>query len=198
MDNESSSKSEIIRVAKELFQQYGLNKTTIDEIAATARKSKATIYQFFNNKEDIFVEILMEEFRSLNDFVISEVNKQKNSTDELKTYIRTTISEAKKRLLLYSLLKGELKSCLMNHNNIKHDIDLFEKEVAKNIIYNGMQTGEFSKKHEPYLDYIAYYVINFTRGIILQLILYEESNTHLKDDDVFEVLIDIMIKGLKD
>jgi len=198
VENESSSKSEIMRVAKELFQQYGLNKTTIDEIAATAKKSKATIYQFFNNKEDIFVEILMEEFRSLNDFVISEVNKQKNSTDELKIYIITTISEAKKRLLLYSLLKGELKSCLMNHNKIKHEIDIFEKEVVKNIVYNGMQTGEFSKKYEPYLDHIAYYVINFTRGIILQLILDEESNTHLKDDDIFNVLIDIMIKGLKD
>ncbi|HQP70199.1 MAG TPA: hypothetical protein PLK90_07340, partial [Clostridiales bacterium] len=135
---------------------------------------------------------------SLNDFVISEVNKQKNSTDELKIYIITTISEAKKRLLLYSLLKGELKSCLMNHNKIKHEIDIFEKEVVKNIVYNGMQTGEFSKKYEPYLDHIAYYVINFTRGIILQLILDEESNTHLKDDDIFNVLIDIMIKGLKD
>lgn len=198
MENESLSKSEIMRAAKELFLKYGLNKTTIDEIAGSARKSKATIYQFFNNKEEIFVEILMEEFRSLNDFVISEINKQKNSTDELKTYVKTTISEAKNRLLLYSLLKGELKSCLLNHNKIKHDIDIFEKQIVKNIIYNGMQTGEFSKKYEPYLDHIAYYVINFTRGIILQLILDEESNTHLKDDDIFNVLIDIMIKGLKD
>jgi len=198
MENESLSKSEIMKAAKELFLEYGLIKTTIDEIATTARKSKATIYQFFNNKEEIFVEILMEDFRSLNDFVISEVNKQRNSTAELKTYVRTTISEAKKRLLLYSLLKGELKSCLINHNKIRHDIDFCEKEVVKNIIYNGMQTGEFSKNYEPYLDHIAYYMINFTRGIILQLILDEESNTHLQDGIVFEVFLNMTIKGLKD
>jgi AcrR family transcriptional regulator len=193
-----TAKAEIMKAAKLLFQRYGFNKTTIEEIASNARKSKTTLYQIFSNKEEIFTEILLDEGRSLFDHVISEVSKQKNSASELKTYISTTISEAKKRLLLYSLLKGELKSILINHKQVKHDIDLFEKEVVKNIIYNGIQTGQFSNKYERYLDYIAYYVINFTRGVVLQLILDEDSNAHLKDDDIFEVLMNMMIKGLKD
>lgn len=198
LKREPTPKAEIMRAAKVLFQKYGFSKTTIEEIASAARKSKTTLYQLFSNKEEIFTEILLDEGRSLFDHVISEVNKQKNSASELKTYISTTISEAKKRLLLYSLLKGELKSILINHKQVKHDIDLFEKEVVKNIIYNGIQTGEFSKYYEQYLDHIAYYVINFTRGVVLQLILDEESNSHLKDDEIFDVLMNMMIKGLKD
>ncbi len=195
---EPTPKAEIMRAAKLLFQKYGFNKTTIEEIASDARKSKTSFYQIFSNKEEIFTEILLDEGRSLFDHVISEVNKKKNSASELKTYISTTVSEARKRLLLYPLLKGELKSILINHKQVKHDIDLFEKEVVKNIIYNGIKTGQFSKNYEQYLDYIVYYVINFTRGVVLQLILDEDSHDHLKDDEILEVLMTMMIKGLKD
>ncbi len=193
----SENKKDIMTAAKDLFLRYGLAKTTIDEIAASAKKSKSTIYQFFSDKENILVEVLNEEARSLFQHVVSEVNKQTNSREELKTYIQATLSEVKKRLLLYSLLKGELKTSIISYNKVKSDIDMFEKEVVKNIIFNGIKTGEFSGHYESKLDYIAYYITNFTRGLILQLILNEEYNEHIDADDNFNVFTEILIKGLE-
>ncbi|MGD9707905.1 MAG: TetR/AcrR family transcriptional regulator [Candidatus Delongbacteria bacterium] len=196
-NKDTKNKKEIMKAAKELFIKYGLNKTTIDEIAETARKSKTTIYQLFSNKENILVEILNDEARAHFDCVVSEVNKQTSSINELKAYIKTTICEFKKKFLLFSLVKGEIKTSLLSHYQVRKEIDMFEKEVVKNIIFNGIKTGEFSEYYEPKLDYIAYYITNFTRGLMMQLILDEENNLHIDDDDNFNVFTDILIKGLE-
>ena len=40
-------------------------------------------------------------------------------------------------------------------------------------------------------------ITNFTRGLILQLILNEEYNEHIDADDNFNVFTEILIKGLE-
>ena len=43
---------DIINGAKKLVQQYGLKKTTMEDIAKAAGKSKSTLYYYFKDKED--------------------------------------------------------------------------------------------------------------------------------------------------
>ncbi|RZM17605.1 MAG: TetR/AcrR family transcriptional regulator, partial [Pedobacter sp.] len=52
-------KESIIRAAKELFRKYGYHKTSVNEIARKARMAKATIYKYFESKEQILDAILM-------------------------------------------------------------------------------------------------------------------------------------------
>lgn len=54
------NKSYIINAAKELFHKKGILKTTVDEIALAADCSKATIYVYFKNKDDIYYHIVFE------------------------------------------------------------------------------------------------------------------------------------------
>ena len=51
----------IIDAAKKLIQQYGLNKTTMEDIAKAAGKGKSTLYYYFKSKEDIFDEVIKQE-----------------------------------------------------------------------------------------------------------------------------------------
>ncbi|MEJ2884475.1 TetR/AcrR family transcriptional regulator [Pedobacter sp. GR22-6] len=52
-------KESISRAAKELFRKYGYHKTSVNEIAKKARIAKATIYKYFESKEQILDAILM-------------------------------------------------------------------------------------------------------------------------------------------
>lgn len=45
---------EILKAAKELFMQYGVKKTTIDDIAKTANIAKGSVYLIFSSKEALF------------------------------------------------------------------------------------------------------------------------------------------------
>ncbi|PZR32764.1 MAG: hypothetical protein DI538_19000 [Azospira oryzae] len=54
MEKVDIAERDIINSAKKLMQQYGLKKTTMDDIAKAAVKSKSTLYYYFKDKEDIF------------------------------------------------------------------------------------------------------------------------------------------------
>ena len=47
----------ILDAAGARFQRFGYSKTTMEEVAADAGISKGTIYIYFQNKEDIFLEL---------------------------------------------------------------------------------------------------------------------------------------------
>lgn len=55
----------ILDAAKALFQEYGVAGTTVDDIAYAADCSKATIYVYFKNKDDIYYHIVYERMNSL-------------------------------------------------------------------------------------------------------------------------------------
>lgn len=59
MSNISTEKSEfpkfkqIVETAMVLFEKYGVNRVTVEEICSTAQVSKMTFYNYFNNKIDL-------------------------------------------------------------------------------------------------------------------------------------------------
>ncbi len=57
-DLAENRKNEIIGVALKLFAQEGYHSTTLDKVAADIGVSKATLYYYFRNKEEIIRAIL--------------------------------------------------------------------------------------------------------------------------------------------
>lgn len=54
-------KYKIGEAAMQCFQKYGLEKTTLDDIAKVVGLNKASLYYYYKNKEDIFVEAALGE-----------------------------------------------------------------------------------------------------------------------------------------
>ena len=59
MDKER--KIQIIKAAVKRFTKHGLHKTTLDEVARDLRIGKATIYNYFESKEDLYYKTLQYE-----------------------------------------------------------------------------------------------------------------------------------------
>jgi AcrR family transcriptional regulator len=51
-------KQQIIKAAAKRFARHGLTKTTLDEVARDIRIGKATIYHYFNSKDDLYFATL--------------------------------------------------------------------------------------------------------------------------------------------
>ncbi|RZM25382.1 TetR/AcrR family transcriptional regulator [Pedobacter duraquae] len=83
-------KESIIRAAKDLFRKYGYHKTSVNEIAKKARIAKATIYKYFESKEQVLDAILMD-YLDLN---LREILKNKaqfaNEEEHLKALVMKT------------------------------------------------------------------------------------------------------------
>lgn len=59
LQKRSQKKMENIKqVALELFAAYGLDKVSMDEIAAKSGVSKVTIYKYFGSKEELYAHVV--------------------------------------------------------------------------------------------------------------------------------------------
>lgn len=54
-------KEKIERAAMDCFERYGLDKTTLDDIAKAVGLNKTSLYYYYKNKEDIFIEVALRE-----------------------------------------------------------------------------------------------------------------------------------------
>lgn len=51
-------KKSLLKEARKLFEKYGLQKTTVDEIVKAAQISKGSFYLFYQSKEELYFDVL--------------------------------------------------------------------------------------------------------------------------------------------
>ncbi|MCP5061942.1 MAG: TetR/AcrR family transcriptional regulator [Ignavibacteriae bacterium] len=78
---------EILDAAASLFAEKGYDKTKLEDIAEIAEFGKGTIYNYFENKENIYVEIID---RITDDYLV-ELKKIDSTTKTLKEFISLLI-----------------------------------------------------------------------------------------------------------
>lgn len=76
---ELDRKSQIIKTAVKRFARHGLGKTTLEEIAGDLRIGKATIYNYFTSKEELFYEALNWD----SNLILEDIKTILNNTEQL-------------------------------------------------------------------------------------------------------------------
>ena len=88
---------------KEILLQHGISNLTISQIAKTAGVGKGTVYEYFENKEDIVFEIMTvfiaEYEKKLSDIVTEELDSKEKLFHFL--YLSFEDEESKRQLVLY-------------------------------------------------------------------------------------------------
>jgi len=129
---------------KDLFVQNGINSLTISQIAKVAGVGKGTIYEYFNNKEEIvfeLVNIMMREHSERLHISISEENSIKNMIKKFAEFFHTDDNSE-----LRTLYREFVSIALMTPNK---EMLAFQTECFNNyynwfeeIFKRGVQEGE--------------------------------------------------------
>lgn len=69
--NKRKSRQKILKASRRLFKEYGYENTMIEDIAAKAEVSKATLYNYFPNKDSLLVGTMDEVTESFERFIES-------------------------------------------------------------------------------------------------------------------------------
>jgi AcrR family transcriptional regulator len=81
----------LIQEGKELFDRYGLKKTSISQLTDAAGIAQGTFYRFFDSKEDLYFEILKLE-ESNSDQFLDDISKScYSSRKAIKNIIKGTV-----------------------------------------------------------------------------------------------------------
>ena len=57
-EERNTRKKSILNGALKVFKSYGIEKTTMDEIAAESGFGKATLYYYFSSKDEVFIRLI--------------------------------------------------------------------------------------------------------------------------------------------
>lgn len=96
-------REKILEVAKEMFLKEGYDKTSIRNIAEKIEYSPGTIYQYFEDKDEIFFIIHQQGFDKLFQ-MMTVVNELQNPLDKLKTLGQLYMQFAIENPELYDLM----------------------------------------------------------------------------------------------
>ena len=85
-------RKELLHIAETVFSEKGFFKSTIREIAKTAEFATATIYKLFENKEDLYTQMIHDKTGEFVAFVKSEVAKETTIPMKIEKSIEAKIS----------------------------------------------------------------------------------------------------------
>jgi AcrR family transcriptional regulator len=79
----------IARAAREVFAARGYQGATLEEIAQRAGMSKATIYIYYKNKDDLFLHVVEELYNAVTASTVQEADTPKPPRDKLYGIVRS-------------------------------------------------------------------------------------------------------------
>jgi len=197
MSKEELVKQEIVLKAQSLFKQFGLKKTTMDEIAFACGKAKSTLYHYFKSKEEVFEEVLQLEVTNLRKEVKSHVDEVKSVKDKIMTYFITFHTEVVNKLNLYRTIKLEMTSNAVHLSlpNKKYRIDSvqrfieFEKNYLSRILDDAYDSGEFRKIEKEDIPFFSEVLIAAFLGVMSYTVEYDA----LRNKEKLRKTVDILI-----
>jgi len=140
---DNPKKQIITMVAQNIFSKHGLLKTTVDEIAKAARMGKASLYHYFQSKEEIFKEVVEQENRFLKEKIRDAVNREKNPQKKMKIYILKKMEYLKELANIHSALKDDYLKNYAFIEKIREKNSREELFTIREILQDGEDKGIF-------------------------------------------------------
>ena len=196
MIKEEIIRGEIVEVASKLFQQYGLFKTTMEDIAKAAGKGKSTLYYYFTNKDEVFEAVVTKEVSEVQTIVLHAVEEVKSAREKLRIYAATNFTELRKKVIFFKMVSGELQGNITQIQimyKMRSKFDSNEVEFLNNILLFGIASGEFTAIKEEDADLLAHTLVSAFRGIEVDLFI-DNQLTGLEQR--LDMASGILIRGL--
>jgi AcrR family transcriptional regulator len=127
-------KKTLLSEGKTLFEKYGLQKTTVDEIVNAAQISKGSFYIFYQSKEELYFDVLDSAEQELREKIFENVFKPRlNRQDSFKSFLRRMV-EVLTTIPLYGQMNSanyELLLRKLPEEALQKHMDKDRENVAK-------------------------------------------------------------------
>jgi len=186
------TRDKILVVADRLFSRFGFHKTSMDEIAKIARKAKGSLYYHFSSKEDLFMEVVSKEIISLKSHLSIIVNDRNSSASEkLSNYLVRRMEVLNDAANYHETLKADFFEHFDFIDELRSELDLWEKMNLQKIIQQGIDAKEFAQIKD--MDVLLDVLIMILKGLEIPFFL---QNKYKNYSPYFENFLGILTKGL--
>lgn len=142
----SSIKQDIIEKSLSLFFRYGIRSVSMDEVASQLGMSKKTLYQYFENKDDLVMHTVLS-FIEKDVAHFQHIREQSdNSIEELLRFVRhiTQMLRTVSPALMYDLRKY--------HNSSWEAMETLRKKYVYRQIRENIEKGQARELYRAEID----------------------------------------------
>lgn len=192
-------KALILECSKQLFSEHGYHKTQISDIISRAKIARGTVYQYFKNKDDIFITLLENYFDEWRKLLVRrdyELDFSKiTAVDFLKHRIKTTLQFFADDHELCNIV---LRMGVGLHESIEDVIKRLERDILT-IVKEEIRFGQKTRNVDQNID--TDLVASVLGGAILRTahFYFVQEREQFKDksiEDIAEGITRIFAPGL--
>lgn len=145
MIKREEKKQMILHAATECFSQLGYDKTTLDDIGGKVKLNKASLYYYYNSKEDLFCDVIYAEAQRFREEIRNKTRALR-SAEEKVIFFLTERSRFYKRLKhLQEITMNMMKKIEPIFYTLQQGIQQEEKNMLKEMLNEGIHTGEINR-----------------------------------------------------
>ncbi len=189
----------IIEVAQKRFGLYGVEKTSMREIASDLRLSKASLYYYFPDKETLYKAVVEKEQNEFLEKISQKIEAIQKPEVLLReyavarlSYFRTLLNLSRLRMGEYAGLKPVFRETFIRFKEK-------EKEIIIRIFKTGIANDVFKIENS---DSTASLYLDLLRGLRISVV--NDKETMVLSQDEYDMLLEktiafteIFISGLK-
>ncbi|CAN5711947.1 TetR/AcrR family transcriptional regulator [soil metagenome] len=187
-------KEEILAAAQRLFQQFGIRKTTMEDIARHICKGKSTLYYYYCSKEEIFDAVVHKEMEEVLGKTRQAVENATTAEAKLKAYSVTKMQTLRGMSNLYQMVRLEMLENPPCHHYLHKEYEEREIKLITQILQFGIDNGEFHERLYSQLDIMPYIIMSSLKGFEFDLF---SNNKFDGIENRFDAIVDLLLKGLK-
>ena len=165
--DKEKKRSDIACSCMEILLQYGIKNLTISEIAKTAGVGKGTIYEYFENKEDIVFEIITM-FIVAHEKKLQEITDQNISTKDKLFHFFFMIHEDEKSHKQLNIYREFLAISMTNGTQEMVDFNIKCREKFTDILVQIMKEGITKGEIRAEAQDMASALLTFKLGLVVE------------------------------
>jgi len=188
-------RKEILEAATRLFARKGYHGATMSEIAKEAEFSTGSLYNFFQNKEELYFQLLLERIDLL-EGQVEEVMQRKGDVEQrLRDFVATTLGFFEADRDFFRIFVEQRGQFALSAKGQFHDVihEKYENYLGNmvSLMQQGVDEGIF-KVIQP--AELALYFLGIVNTILFMFVNSEEPYELQKKG---EMILDIFFEGTR-
>lgn len=105
---------DLLEAGREYFARFGLEKTTVSELADEAGIATGSFYSFFDSKERLYLAVLEAEGQTVYGDALAELETHDDPADAIEAFLHTLFAFAEENPIFRQILEGDYRNRLVD------------------------------------------------------------------------------------
>lgn len=177
--NKEEKRREVALACFDLIHDGGMKKLTVAQVAKTAGIGKGTVYEYFENKDDIIFEIINMHIEYHHKKFLESIKEVKNTKEKVFHFFDFVMNDTEENIKHFNGYREYLSIVLSDENEemykFNNSCTLFFQNQLRLIIEEGIENKELKPIAKEFIDGIML----FEKGVVLMKMTQKDFDAKL-------------------